>query len=87
MAQVAQGQVVVGLGVLEEGVLAPVKKCAVVRDQRRNPVGVRRVEPVWQGDEGVEVLAGVDRPDLEGSVQMTPSSRPIFAKASRAKSI
>jgi hypothetical protein len=45
------------------------------------------MEPVWQGDEGVEVRAGTDRLDLEGSVQMTPSSRPIFAKASSEKSI
>ncbi len=72
---------------LEEGVLLAVQQEADVAAERGDPAWIRPLQAVRQGDECVEVPAGSDRPDLEGSVQMTPSSRPIFANASSAKSI
>lgn len=65
----------------------PVEQGADIAPEGRDPAGVGRVQTVGQGNEGVEVGAGVRRPDPQGSVQMTPSSRPIFANASSAKSI
>ena len=83
----ALGEEVFGLGVLEEGVLGAGEQGADVQTQRRDPDRVPRVQPVGQVDEAVEVGPVPDRRDLEGSVQMTPSSRPICAKVSSAKSI
>ena len=61
---VALGEEVLGLGVLEPGVLvAGSRNVAPLEQQRRDPLRVVRPQPERQPDERVEVAAARDRPD------------------------
>ena len=82
---VAFGQEVLGLGVLEEGVLLAGEKQLHVPTQRRDPERVPRVEPVGQVDEAFEVSSVARRADAQPFGQMTPRSRPIRPNCSSAE--
>ena len=84
---VALGQEVLGLGVLEEGVLGAGEEGCDVPTQRRDPERVPRVESVGQVDEALEVPSVTRRADAQRWGQMTPRSRPMRANCSSAKSI
>src|SRR6185437_6445524 len=83
----ALGQEVLGLGVLEEGVLPAVEQEGHVPTQRRDPERVPRVQPIGQIDEAVDLAPLARRVDAQRRGQMTPKSRPIRANCSSAKSI
>ena len=78
---VAPGEEVLGLGVLEERVLArgPGTACRS-RDERRDPVRLVTIEPPRQLDEARQVAPRGDRPDLDRSRAATlaqmPETRP-----------
>jgi hypothetical protein len=78
------GEEVLRLGVLEEGILGAGEQGGHVPTQRRDPERVPRVKSVGQIDEAPEVGRAARRTDAHGSGQMTPSSRPMRAKASSA---
>jgi len=86
---VESGQFAVPLGqeefrlrVLEERILVAGEQGSDIPTQRRDPERVPRVESVGQVDEALEVLRAARRVDAHDSGQMTPSSRPMRAKAS-----
>src|SRR5262249_17339295 len=81
------GQVVLGLAVVEERVLGAREEVGHIHAQRGDPDGVAPVQDVRESDEALEVGRGADRADLERAQPITPSWRPIVAKASSAKSI
>ena len=78
------GEEVLGLGVLEEGILRAGEEERHVPTQRRDPERVPRVESVGQIDEPLEVPSAARRADAQRLGQMTPSSRPIRANCSSA---
>src|SRR5690606_25342462 len=87
------GEKILGVGVLEERILAGGEEDPHVPTQRRDPDRVPRVQPVGQVDEAVEIGAGPYRANVDGSpggnggAQMTSNSRPMVANASRQKSV
>jgi hypothetical protein len=76
------GDEVLGFGVLEKGILAAGEEQSYIPTQRRDPERVPRMQSIGEVDEAAEILAAEYRPDRNRSVQMTPSSLPIFPIAS-----
>ncbi len=73
---------------LEEGIVLAVEELADLRLEGRDPVSIPPMQAVGKVDEAGEVAPGLDAPDgRRDSGQMTPSSLPMRAKASSAKSI
>lgn len=73
---------------LEERIGPAVEQLPDLGLERRDPGRVVAVQAVGEVDEAGEIAPGLDAPDdRRGVVQMTPSSLPIFANASSAKSI
>src|SRR3990172_5803270 len=85
-AAAALGEVVLDLGVPVEGVLLLREQRGHVNAQRGDPEGVAPVQAVRELDEAVEIGLRADRPGGHPAQENTPSSRPIFANASSAKS-
>ena len=70
---VAAGEEVLGLGVLEERVLRPVKSVPNVELQRGNPQGLVTIDRPREVDEGVQVPPRGDVPDLYAHSARHPS--------------
>ena len=64
---VALGEEVLGLGVLEEGVLVAVEELHPLEDQRRHPLRVVAVQAEGELDEALQVAPRADRPDRHAS--------------------
>ena len=74
---VTPGQEVLGLGVLEERVAAPVEVAAPFGDQRRDPARRSTVQPPREPDEGAEITASGDGAHLDpprGSAAADPGA-------------
>lgn len=73
---------------LEEGIATAVEQLPDLGLEGRDPDGVLPMQPVGEVNEAGEVAPRLDAPDdRRGVAQMTPSSLPIDANASSAKSI
>ena len=84
----AFGDEVFGFGVLKEGIGASVEKLPDLGLERRDPGAIPPMEAIRKLNEAGELARRLDAPDhRRGGCQMTPNSLPIFANASRAKSI
>ena len=85
---VALGQEVLGLGVLEEGVLLAGEEQLHVPTQRRDPERVPRVEPVGQVDEALEVSPVARRADAQPArsddPQLPADPRELLERRSRS---
>src|SRR5204862_7137923 len=82
----APGQEVLGLGVLEEGVLIAVEVLLALRDQRRNPHGLVPVQSPGKADEPHELAARANRSDIDRHGAALYSAMPetlhdVFEKA------
>src|SRR5439155_14453317 len=73
---VAPGEEVLGLGVLEERILVPVKVPLALVGERRDPVRLVPIESERQLDEPLQVLAGADWTDFYGHGDAAPYTAP-----------
>ena len=82
-AAVPDGEEILRLGVLEEGILARREEGPDVHPQLRHPERVAAVQVVGKADEPLQTAPVRNGHDLR-SAQMTPSSFPSLPKVSRA---
>ena len=80
---VALGEEVLGVGVVEVGVSAPVEELAALEDQRRHPLRIVAAQAERQLDEAVEVTAPGNGPDGDGRHGAQPTLR-AMAETARA---